>query len=88
MRRIALTGVNAIGKLAHTANEVSEFVDEKDYFSISYTSGTENVIKLATPKGVYLLKRNRAAGIFQGVCAGKKVHVSLKKIVGEVRFWV
>jgi hypothetical protein len=84
MRRIALVGVNALLEPVKLSNKVVSFVDSTHYITIEKSS--PGVIKLMTLKGTYFLKRHTQLNIYQGECAGRKVNVSLKKIVGEVRF--
>jgi hypothetical protein len=42
---------------------------------------------LQTPKGTYVLTRNKAQNIHQANINGIKIQVSIKKIVGELRYW-
>lgn len=86
MRSIALTGVNALGIPARLAKDVLNFIDEKAYFFVT-REANPNRLKLVTPKGSYFLKKHSVQNIWMGNCAGRKVHVSLKKVTGELRFW-
>ena len=84
MRSITLVGVNALGEPVKLSKDMSHFVGHDDYFRVDPSAA---VIKLTTPQAVYYLKKHPSQNIFTGVCKGKKVHVSLKKVVGELRFW-
>ena len=85
---ISLVGVlsdNTVAK-THQADQVELFlglhpVTNKIYFVVDPT-GT-----ISTPKGSYNLSKYPTLNIFTGVCNGTKVHVSLKKVVGELRTW-
>lgn len=83
MKRVPLLGINALGNTAKFGHEVDQFTDANKYFSIRpYLPVT-----LVTPKGSYPLTKHGSLNIYSGICNGHKVHVSLKKVVGEVRFW-
>jgi hypothetical protein len=84
MRRIALVGVNAIGEKQRTSAAVAKFADELDRMSITVHN---NSLKMITLKGTHYLKKHSTENYFQGKCNGRVVHISLKKIVGEVRYW-
>lgn len=84
MKRYKLTAVDAIGRPARIADDVIAFESEDGYFRIIKRMGE---IQIITPKASYVLKRHTQLNIYQGTCGGHKVHVSLKKIVGELRYW-
>ena len=84
MKRFALTGVTALNQPARVSAEVTKFTGHNDYFTV-INKGL--AIQLSTPKGSYLLKKHTNQNYYHGTCGGHKVHVILKKIVGEVLFW-
>ena len=75
----------------HQAADVVEFHGDnpikgtKGYFKV--TKPFDDVVTVETPRGTYHLKFNKGAGIYTGEAKGLKVHVSLKKIVGELIYW-
>lgn len=75
----------------HQAADVVEFHGDgptkgtKGYFKVAKPFG--DVVAVETPRGTYHLRFNTASGIFMGEVNGVKVHVSLKKIVGELIYW-
>lgn len=85
MKRFALTGVTALSQPARISADVTKFTGHNDYFTVA-DKGFGN-IELSTPKGSYLLKKHTNQNYYHGTCAGRKVHIILKKIVGEVLFW-
>jgi hypothetical protein len=85
MKRVSLLGTNALGQTVQYGHEVAQFIDADKYFSIK--PPVNGVVTLVTPKGSYALKAHGKLNIFSGICNGHKVHLSLKKIVGEIRFW-
>ena len=84
MRKIALTGVNALNEVQKLGKNVIKFTDEKNYFGITVH---QNTLKMITPQDVYYLKRHASENYFHGICRGRRVQVTIRKIVGEVRFW-
>ena len=84
MRKIALAGVNALNEVQKLGKNVIKFTDEKNYFGITVH---QNDLKMITPHGVYYLKKSATQNIFAGPCKGRRVEVTIRKIVGEVRFW-
>ena len=90
MRRIALVGVNALGESVKYGNEVVKFTDAKNYFSVTVNiddNGIYAACQVVTPKDTYILLKHSTQNSYHGVCNGRRVHVSLKKIVGEIRYW-
>lgn len=85
MKRYDLAGITATNKPARIAADVVGFVNHSDYFNVHAVS--KDSLQLSTPKGSYTLLKHATLNIYQGTCNGRKVHVSLKKIVGELRFW-
>ena len=86
MKRFDLIGVDVTGQPVKLNKDVSEFIGHNNYFHIQ-PSYDNSFVTLITPKGSYTLKKHQSLNLFQGNCEGHKVHVSLKKIVGEIRFW-
>jgi len=85
MKRYPLIGIDAFNNHARISADVVAFTGHNEYFRITCPAMGE--LTLITPKGSYPLKRHTQLNIFQGTCDGVKVHVSLKKIVGELRYW-
>lgn len=85
MKRFALVGVTALNQPARVNAEVTRFTGHNDYFTVVVKSFGN--MELSTPKGSYLLKKHTNQNYYHGTCGGHKVHVILKKIVGEVLFW-
>lgn len=85
MKRFALKGVDALQKPVRLGKEVVSFINDTEYFSITKLSGS--ALKMVTPKGVYTLKKHTNQNYFHGVCKDRKVQVSLKATVGELRYW-
>lgn len=84
MKAIVLNAVNAIGEPVKLAKDAVSFTDARNYFRVVIN---ESSVTVTTPKGVYKLEKHPTLNIYMGVCAGVKTHVSLKKIVGEIRYW-
>ena len=58
--------------------------------AVRFTDGRNNFFPngvLQTPKGEYRLVKHPSLNIFQGTCAGIKVQVSIKKMVGAIQAW-
>ena len=85
MKYYTLTGITATHQSARIAREVIGFIGHNEYFHIHAVS--KDSLQLSTPKGSYTLLKHPTLNIYQGTCNGRKVRVSLKKIVGELRFW-
>jgi hypothetical protein len=85
MKRIDLRGVDALGNVVPVKSAVVEYTDFDRYFSVRGVTGLS--LTLVTPKGSYQLNKHRTMGIYLGVCGGHKVHVSIKKTIGEIRYW-
>ena len=75
----------------HQASEVARFeADSRDGYYVVITVKTpsgKRAVKLITKNGEYILNKHPTQNYFLGECRGYKVHVSLKKIVGEIRHW-
>lgn len=84
MKSITLVGVNTLGEPVKLAKEVVSFTDAKNYFKVTLDVSS---VTITTPKGVYTLEKHPTMNIYQGKCGDTKTHVSLKKIVGELRYW-
>lgn len=85
---VALAGYLANGERAasHNASEVRYFSDAFENFVVR-ASADGNVV-LHTSKGTYpLVKHPSIKNLFTGVCAGIKVHMTKKKLVGKVIYW-
>ncbi len=93
MKRIKLIAVDSTGTpvKSHNCGSAVKFVDANDYFSITKVNDKLRVItpqlQIITPKDTYYLTKHASLDIYQGILKGHKVHVSLKKIVGELRYW-
>ena len=85
MKRYDLAGITATHQSARIANEVIGFIGHNEYFRIHAVS--KDSLQLSTPKGSYTLLKHATLNIYKGTCNGRKVQLSLKKIVGELRFW-
>jgi hypothetical protein len=85
MKRINLFGINNIGEPVKLAKDVRSFTNDKAYFDVEILD--EKEILITTPNGVYSIQKHAVSNTYQGICAGHKVHVSLKKVTGELRFW-
>lgn len=85
MKRYALKGVDAINNNARVSEDVIAFIGHNNYFKV--VDHKRNFVMLITPKGSYRLDKHPTQEIYTGEAKGHKVHVSLKKIVGEIRFW-
>lgn len=84
MKSFKLSGVNAIGNTVKLSKDVVAFTGNADYFRVVRNKGS---VKVITPKGCYNLVKHPTLGIYTGKCGSTKVHVSLKKVVGELRYW-
>ncbi len=54
---------------------------------VPYFVGDTEFWKLVTNTGEYVLRKHIANNYWFGTCAGIKVQVSLKRMVGELRYW-
>jgi len=86
MKSFPLIGVDTMNQPVKFAKEVVSFTGNHDYFKV-IPSQDETTLTLITPKNTYTLHKHATLNIYGGVCANRKVHISLKKIVGELRFW-
>ena len=84
-KQFKLQGVNALDEVVKLGKDVFKFTDEKKYFSVEKSH--PGTLKVTTPKGVYILKRNTHQNIYQGILGGHKVHVSLRKVSGWIGYW-
>lgn len=85
MTKITIAGVNALNEPVKLAADVHRFTDEKNRVSVTIIDATS--VKLVTAKGVHTLTKHPTLNIYQGVCAGHKTHIILKKIVGQLIYW-
>jgi len=85
MKSIKLVGVNVLDSEVKLSKDVHCFTDIKRRISVAKLD--KETIQLTTAKGVYELYKHPSLNIYQGKCGNHKVHVTLRKIVGEVRFW-
>lgn len=69
----------------HNADQVMFFCDEGGQFIVK-DHGDD--VYLQTHKNGYTLKKHSSIrNLYTGVCAGIKVHVTRKKIVGKLIYW-
>lgn len=88
MDTLALTGFNAVGNTPQLGKDVVYFSDIKGNVTITKDFlGGKEAIALTTKRQTYVLYKHASLNIYTGVANGHKVHVSLKKLVGEVRYW-
>ena len=74
---------------AQEASDVTYFTDPKKKLGVyKVNNKLTPCISLHTAKGNYELEKHPTLNYYHGVCNGVKVQVSLKKIVGELRYWV
>lgn len=72
----------------HQADEVVMFVSRDINYKITYpVSHTKNVLQLETAHETCMLAKLYKDNYYWGECNGNKVHVTLKKIKGELRRW-
>jgi hypothetical protein len=89
-KRIKLFGTLEDGTIAktHQAKEVVMFVSRDRKYKVSYAvSHNKNILDFVTPIGTYMLGKHYMHNYYWGDCKGVKVHVTLKKITGELRYW-
>jgi len=88
MKRYPLVGFKSALVPARVASEVTFFEDapSNGVFRIELDKDP-SCIHLHTKKDSYQLAKHSQLNIYMGVCNGHKVHVSLKKVVGELRYW-
>lgn len=87
---ITLAGLNASGNVAKTHESGSVFVfisADKAFQIILPVDDDKTYVTLHTVNGRYRLKKHPTLNIYTGVCNGHHVHLSLKKVVGELRYW-
>lgn len=87
MERRKLVGIKLDNTKARIGTEVSEFISDTNYFSITYMSMDSSLIELTTPEATYILKKHASQNYFHGELNGHKVQVTLRAISGEVRWW-
>ena len=80
-----LQGVNSLGEPVQLGSEVVKFVDEKRNFTVNRIGTLQ--VEVITKQGVYHLKKHATQNTYMGVCGKTKVHVSLKQVVGTIRYW-
>lgn len=69
----------------HQYNNVTHFMNAKKSMKVERIDGDR--VKVSTNKDFYILDRHEKLNIYMGEANGHKVHVSLKKLVGELRYW-
>ena len=84
MKQISLVGLNTEGKPARIASEVIVFWDDGGKIEVTLTA---KAVKMVTGKATYYLAKHPSQNYYFATCNGHKVQISLKKIVGEVRYW-
>lgn len=86
MKRIELKALDSSGRQV-TSNNWEERVclacPEKQ-INISKRGDTW---VLYTPKDTYELTKHPSQNYYHAICAGHKVQVTIKKMVGELRYW-
>jgi len=92
LHRVKLVGVTADGSVAKYGSDVVAFkgrIQKPDLpkWEVFVKKLSADKVQVNTPKGAYTLPLSRAGNFFQGVCNDVKVHISLKKVVGELRAW-
>ena len=88
-RSFPLAGVDVIGNTVKLSKDVVAFTGHNDHFRVVRTDD-DRFIRLITPNGTYPLQKNNYLNIYQGVWGtdkSRKMHISLKKIVGELIIW-
>lgn len=89
-KRVQLIGVLESGTAAktHQADDVVRYESADGKIKIRHaTPDDKNTLFLETLKGTYVLKKHEVHNNYLGICGGIKVHVSLKRIIGELRYW-
>jgi hypothetical protein len=81
-----LAGYTKNGKFALSYKEVS-FFHTKDTAILVFPDTADTVFISTSKSGKNLLKRHLTNNYFYGTLNGIKVQVSLKKLVGTVRWW-
>lgn len=71
------------------ADQVYAFVDVlEDPKFIVMPDHYRAFVGLKTDKGSYIINKSKTIeNLFQGVCAGNKIHITLKRLVGKVIYW-
>ena len=85
MERISLVGLDIDGKPARIGKNVVRFSNTQDTLTIC--NHTDKFYELHTQKAMYKLIKHTKLNIYTGTCNGYKIQVSLKKVVGELRYW-
>lgn len=90
MRTYKLTAVNAMNEAVKLAKDCVALTGHADYFRVVRESPEQ--LKLITGKGTYLLTKHTALNLYQGIWKDssnrpRKMHITLKKIVGELHIW-
>jgi hypothetical protein len=89
-KRIKLIGTLEDGTVAKTrqAKEVVMFVSRDRKYKVSYAvSHNKDSLFLETPNDNYILGKHYMHNYYWGECKGIKVHVTLKKVIGEIQHW-
>ena len=88
--RIKLFEILEDGTLAktHQSREVVRFQSADRSYKVSYAvSHNKNALLLETPNDNYILGKHYMHNFYLGECKGIKVHVTLKKVIGEIQHW-
>jgi len=90
---VALVGMKSRTEKARIGIEVVGFMDINQKFIVTCHVETvdipdKNSITLKTAKGEYTLQKHASANRYEGTCDGIKVHVCLKKVSGNLIYWV
>jgi hypothetical protein len=80
-----LVGTTHEDKPARIGSEVAYFFNSQRQVLVFHSD--DGRLQVVTRKGRYFLQKHASQNIYLGKCGGHKVHVSLKKVVGEMRYW-
>lgn len=88
-RSFPLVGVDVLGNEVKLSKDVVAFTGHNDHFRVTRTDD-ERFIRLVTPNGTYPLQKHKFLNIYQGTWGEdnkRKMHIILKKVVGELIIW-
>jgi len=86
MEKYTLVGKTALDQTARINAEVVKFTGHNDYFHVTLSEDGKSVTVI-TGKGCYYIRKHPTLNVFTGYCNGVRTEITLKKIVGELRFW-
>ena len=68
---------------------VLDFFDANNKVHVSYHDDGIQLTRMYDDDSTssFILPKHKTLNIYTGICNGIKVHVSLKKMVGELRYW-